>query len=108
MEHRLEQEIAQWVHHEGLIQQPIEPWADALTSELHLAPQLRIKSPKTMHYFLIDNSNIPFFSVHLPAAQSQPVQSPVATEPTNPKPQHRGAGEFLFSSLIGPDRWSQG
>ena len=31
VEHWLEQEITQWVHHEGLIQQPIAPSADALT-----------------------------------------------------------------------------
>ena len=35
MGHWLEWEIAQWVHHEGLIQWPI---ANALTMELHLAP----------------------------------------------------------------------
>ena len=37
-EHWLEQEIAQWVHHEGSIQQLISPRANALTTELHLAP----------------------------------------------------------------------
>ena len=38
VEHWLEQEIAQWVHHEGLIRQPIAPRVNALTTELHLAP----------------------------------------------------------------------
>ena len=63
VEHWLEREIAQWVHpmkdwsddpshhermllprsyislhHEGLIQRPKAPWANALTTELHLAP----------------------------------------------------------------------
>ena len=38
MEHWLEQEIAQWVHHEGSIWQPITPWVNTLTTELHLAP----------------------------------------------------------------------
>ena len=38
MEHWLERDIAQWVHHEGLIRRPIAPWANALTTELHLAP----------------------------------------------------------------------
>ena len=33
----LEQEIAQWVHHEGSIRRPIAPWANAPTMELHLA-----------------------------------------------------------------------
>ena len=37
MEHWLEWEIAQWVHHEGSIRRPIAPWANALTTELHLA-----------------------------------------------------------------------
>ena len=36
--HWLQQEIAQWVHHEGLIQRAITPRATALTTELHLAP----------------------------------------------------------------------
>ena len=38
VEHWLEREIAQWVHHEGSIRRPIAPWANALTAELHLAP----------------------------------------------------------------------
>ena len=38
VEHWLEQEIPQWVHHEGSIRQPIAPRADALTTELHLSP----------------------------------------------------------------------
>ena len=39
MEHWLEREIAQWVHHEGLsIRRPIAPRANVLTTELHLAP----------------------------------------------------------------------
>ena len=38
VEHWLEREIAQWVHHEGSIQRPIAPLANALTTELHLAP----------------------------------------------------------------------
>ena len=36
----LEREIAQWVHHEGSIRRPIAPWANALTTELHLAPRI--------------------------------------------------------------------
>ena len=38
MEHWLEREIAQWVHNEGSIRWPIAPWANALATELHLAP----------------------------------------------------------------------
>ena len=38
VEHWLEWERAQWVHHEGLIWRPITPWANALTTEPHLAP----------------------------------------------------------------------
>ena len=33
--HWLERELAQWVHHEGSIQRPIAPRANALTTELH-------------------------------------------------------------------------
>ena len=38
VEHWLEREIAQWVHHEGSIRRPIAPCANALTMELHLVP----------------------------------------------------------------------
>ena len=38
VEHWVEREIAQWVHHEGSIRLPIAPLANALTTELHLAP----------------------------------------------------------------------
>ena len=38
VEHWLERKIAQWVHHEGSIRRPIAPLANALTMELHLAP----------------------------------------------------------------------
>ena len=31
--------LAQWVHHEGLIQWPIATWANAFITELHLAPK---------------------------------------------------------------------
>ena len=34
VEHWLEREIAQWVHHEGSIHGPISPCANALTTEL--------------------------------------------------------------------------
>ena len=37
----VEWEIAQWVYHEGTIWQPIAPWANALTMELHLTPGYR-------------------------------------------------------------------
>ena len=40
MEHWLEWEIAQWVHHEGSIRRPIVPWANALTTELQVAPRI--------------------------------------------------------------------
>ena len=38
VEHWLEREIAQWVHHEGSIRRPIAPLANALTTVLHHAP----------------------------------------------------------------------
>ena len=34
VEHWLEREIAQWVHHKGSIRRPIAPRANALTTEL--------------------------------------------------------------------------
>ena len=40
VENWLEREIAQWVYHEGSIRQPIAPWANALTTGLHLAPEI--------------------------------------------------------------------
>ena len=41
VEHWLEREIAQWVHHEGSIRRPIAPRANALTTEIYLALQYR-------------------------------------------------------------------
>ena len=38
VDHWLEREIDQWVHHEGSIRRPIAPWANAITTELHLDP----------------------------------------------------------------------
>ena len=38
VEHWLKREIAQCVHHKGSIRRPIAPWANDLTTELHLAP----------------------------------------------------------------------
>ena len=38
VEHWLEREIAQWVHHEGSILRPITPCANALATEVYLAP----------------------------------------------------------------------
>ena len=38
VEYWLEREIAQWVHHEGSIRRHSASWANALTTELHLAP----------------------------------------------------------------------
>ena len=41
MEHCLEQEIAQWVHHEGSIQWPIAPWANTFIT--HVTQQNQIQ-----------------------------------------------------------------
>ena len=38
VEHWLEREIAQWVHHGGSIRRPIATWANAPTTEVYLAP----------------------------------------------------------------------
>ena len=48
VEHWLEREIALWVHHEGSIPQSIAPWANALATELHLAPL--ITNTKSIYY----------------------------------------------------------
>ena len=38
VEHWLDRKIAQWVHQEWSMQWPIAPWANALTTELHITP----------------------------------------------------------------------
>ena len=38
VEHWLERELAQWGHYGVSMRRPIAPWANALTTELHLAP----------------------------------------------------------------------
>ena len=45
VEHWLERELTQRVHHEGSIRWPIVPWANALTTELHLAPAYHRDDP---------------------------------------------------------------
>ena len=51
--HWLEWEIAQWVHHKGSIWQPIIPWVNALTSELHLAPvEVRLSTKRNGTYII--------------------------------------------------------
>ena len=40
VEHWLERKLAQWVHHGGSIRRPIAPRVKALTTELHLAPEI--------------------------------------------------------------------
>ena len=56
--HWLGREIAQWVHNEGSIRRPIVPWANALTTELHLGRTFWIcclcrfvRDSKSMSYF---------------------------------------------------------
>ena len=41
-----EREIHLWVHHEGSIRRPFSPLANALTTELHLAPTLIVTRNK--------------------------------------------------------------
>ena len=62
VEHWVEQDLAQWVHHEGSIWQPIAPWANALTMELYLTPGMFNDKYKKrfVHYrqlILINNNN---------------------------------------------------
>ena len=49
VEHWLERELAQCVHHEGSIRRPIAPWANALTTELHLAPSRQTAGRSRKH-----------------------------------------------------------
>ena len=42
VDHWLEREIDQWVHHEGSIRRPITPWVNALTTVIYLAPPLMV------------------------------------------------------------------
>ena len=48
IEHWQEKEKAQWVHHEGLIRQPIAALANALTTELHLTPYFNNVQPNVI------------------------------------------------------------
>ena len=60
VEHWLEWDLAQWVHHEGLIRRPIAPWANALTTDLHIAPPLREYIPQWLKL----NAQFPNFASH--------------------------------------------
>ena len=57
VEHWLEREIAQWVHYEGSIRWPITPMANALNTELHLAPLEKRKKIWYVWAFYITNQN---------------------------------------------------
>ena len=58
VEHCLEREIAQWVHHEGSIRRPIEPWANTLTTELHLAPLSGYKQVNNYEQLLLLTNSV--------------------------------------------------
>ena len=55
MEHWQEWEKAQWVHHEGSIRRPIAPWANTLTTELHLTPVTKWR--KEMFYLMTHSTH---------------------------------------------------
>ena len=59
--YHVEREIAQWVHHEGLIQWPIAPLANALTMEL----QQTISVILTDSVILDDYQNYYFLNANL-------------------------------------------
>ena len=61
----MERKIAQWVHHEGSIQRPIAPWANALTTELHLTPQnvLNALLNKVISSFLFTHNPLSYFLI---------------------------------------------
>ena len=61
VEHWLVREIAQWDHHEESIGRPIAPWANALTTELHLAStQARKHGTCCMHHPHADRTQLWF------------------------------------------------
>ena len=62
VEHWLEREIAQWVHHEGSIEQSITPCANTLTTELHLAPPVCYKENDLLSRGVFNNVS-EFFKV---------------------------------------------
>ena len=57
VDHWLEREIAQWVHHEGSIQWPIAPWVNARITELHLAPIYLMHSTKLLLMLIKSHKN---------------------------------------------------
>ena len=59
VEHWLEREIAQWVHHGGSIRRPIAPWANALSTELHLTPNIRVSK----HFSTEIQTSVCYYSV---------------------------------------------
>ena len=56
MEHWLEKEIAQQVHHEGSILWPIAPWANTLTKDLRLTPNLVFKRKEMFCLFTLKHT----------------------------------------------------
>ena len=52
-------------HHEGSIRRPIAPWANALTTELHLAPALRcITKPAPFLFLWLEKERIFYLTTH--------------------------------------------
>ena len=81
MEHWLEREIAQWVHHEGSIRRPIAPRANALTTELHLAPDDRERN-------VLFNDALNTFYLRLYGVRHM-IKDHSDSEKGNPLPPHR-------------------
>ena len=64
VEQWLEREIAQWIHREGSIRQPIAPWVNALTMELHLAPHQDTETNIKLLKCEGQNANINIFLIY--------------------------------------------
>ena len=67
----LEREIAQWVHHEGSIRRPIASWANALTTELHLA----LVTQRVVHACLVRQPAVKQYDLELAMCCRRPILS---------------------------------
>ena len=104
--HWLEREIAQWVHHEGSIRRPIAPWANALTTELHLAPssmgppwRIDPKTHRTMSERSYHRATLESHLDNIVKAQPSTAMSCVAARKFNMKKMHV-SNKILTSAVL--------
>ena len=104
VEHWLEVEIAQWVHHEVSTRRPIAPRANALTTELHLAPPASdvISDEGRKEENVLFNDALNTFYLRLYGVKHM-VKDHCDSEKGNPLPPHsRGALAGTRNSSMGP------